>query len=174
MGSIETKFAEGETCWWVGPDYKRKIVTCPECAGTKETTVILGNGEEYAIDCDRCAPGFEPARGTVECTVRHYEPQKITLGPVEITHYHGEPRVRYGNVDESKLFVHPSDCQKLCDEMNVELAEQDERMWDHARKEARRKQAFSVSYWRRQKRDLLKDLKRIDARLRTFQKGGAA
>jgi hypothetical protein len=78
-------FKVGDKAYLASMEYHQETVVCPDCAGKKYLTVILGDGTELSIDCCTCQSGYDPPRGYVN--YHSYRPmsevQEITIDGVE-------------------------------------------------------------------------------------------
>jgi len=52
---MEPKFRIGQTVYKAGTTNKATTMLCPVCAGNQKVLLVLGNGDEVAIDCDYCS-----------------------------------------------------------------------------------------------------------------------
>lgn len=63
-----------------------KLVTCPDCLGSKRVKVVLGDGTEVLIGCGGCDPGgYEPSTGYIrqyDCFVKS---EQHTVTGVKVT-----------------------------------------------------------------------------------------
>lgn len=59
------KFEIGDEVFAAHTETKRNEVVCPVCNGDKEVKLTLGDGTEVMLNCDYCAPGFDPPRGWI-------------------------------------------------------------------------------------------------------------
>lgn len=169
--SIEIPFAIGTILWWTGNGYHSKTITCPECCGTKLVKLTLGNGEQYEIDCGGCWVGCDPPRGFIEINYTKYEPRHFECVSVEAAGADGfRYRDHFGNsVKVADLFTDENACAAECVRMNErhEIYSLDGQIRNRS-ESARKKCAWSVHYWRRQRADLVKQIARIDERLRAI------
>jgi hypothetical protein len=164
--TIPIPFALGVPVWWVGHGYREEWVTCPECAGTKKITMILGNGDAVELWCGNCAQGYEPASGLVRISTYHHTPERFTPERVRVD---GE-EISYltdghGIVYASNLFLTEAECLAACEALNAKKNAEDEARRLSITKSKRRDLAWSVSYWRNQVKRLREDLARTEAHL---------
>lgn len=59
-------FALGDVLWMPAHAPTQITVPCPVCAGHLFVTIILGDGDQLAVECDACGLGFEGARGVIQ------------------------------------------------------------------------------------------------------------
>jgi len=181
MSSIPIPFPLGERAWWTGNGHREEWVTCPECAGTRAVTMILGNGEQYSLHCDNCRAGYEPSAGVVKRTFYEHAPQQITLNRVsvdgnKIRYSQESPDATcYGVIYAEHLFARQEECQAACDRLNEQRnKEERDRAWQILLQN-RQKMAWSVHYWRDRAARLRRELATVEARLAVVkQKKGEA
>ena len=170
-GSLEIPFAIGQQVWWVGNACREEWITCPECAGTRVITMILGNGEQVSLDCENCTHGYEPATGQVERTYYEHAPMSFIPGRVsvdgdEIRYSESGPdSTGYSSSYARDLFATKEECQVRCDALNAEKTREREDQSRQILLQSRKKMAWSVSYWREQVTRLRKELAVTEARL---------
>lgn len=75
----------GDWVWYATYESEEIKVPCPVCYGNKVVTVILGNGDEVAVECDYCGKGWQNALGYVTDYQRNpkAEQQQITKRRIE-------------------------------------------------------------------------------------------
>ena len=143
--SLPIPFAIGEEVWWVGPGWKQEMITCPECAGTRALTLILGNGESVSLACDNCSLGYDPPRGVVKRTYYHHEPEQFQCLDVRID---SATEFRYLCHDRGSkstdLYRDRDECAKACTALNEKRKEDEER--DRRLDEARFRRAQLASF----------------------------
>ena len=62
---MDKVYKVGDWVWYATYDSEEIKVPCPVCYGNKVVTVILGNGDEVAVECDYCGKGWQNALGYV-------------------------------------------------------------------------------------------------------------
>ncbi len=62
---MDKTYKVGDKVWYATFGSREIQVPCPVCYSKKTVTVILGNGDEVAVECDYCNKGFSGARGYV-------------------------------------------------------------------------------------------------------------
>lgn len=67
-----SKFNLEDWVWYATTEYQKRRVMCPDCAGTRFLTVIMGDGAQVTIDCSLCSVGYDPPHGFV--TQGYYTP----------------------------------------------------------------------------------------------------
>jgi hypothetical protein len=171
-GAIEIPYAIGSDLWWVGYGGREDWVTCPECAGTKVVRLTLGNGEQYEIDCRACSVGYDPPSGVVKHHVYEHRPTPFHARRVEIwgnSFRYGEESPESGcwrPVEVGDLYESREECAARCEALNQERAAQEATRQIQNLASKRRDLAWSVHYWRGQKRRLERELASVNGRLR--------
>lgn len=61
----EKVYKVGDLVWYATYDSEEIKVPCPVCYGNKVVTVVLGNGDKVAVECDYCGKGWQNALGYV-------------------------------------------------------------------------------------------------------------
>lgn len=69
---MQTKFNIGDKVWHVKCGTHRVYVTCPDCNGTGQLTVIMGDGSQVSITCS-CSEYAGIHEGVIRGKVSHYE-----------------------------------------------------------------------------------------------------
>lgn len=169
--TIEVPFALGVTIWRAKYGFRETWVTCPECCGTKAVTLILGNGENYSIDCACCQSGYGPPLGVVKETVYECDPRRFT--PTKIDKWGDEWVYSDGhnNVYVKDLFDAEDPCRRRCDEMNREHEAELVRRNEAIHESKKRDLAWSVHYWGRTVKRLERELEGARARLSRARAG---
>jgi hypothetical protein len=173
--TITLPFAIGEKCWVCRRIHHEDYETCPECLGTKEVTLTLANGESYKLECSGCKSGYDPPRGTVRTSKVVYAPEEFTplgfnIHQDEVSYNSRVPGSTSWEVFEAKhLFKTEAEAQAECDRRSAEDTAALEASQIYQFQMKRKEYAFSVHYWRGQKRDYLKKLAWIDEKLKALQ-----
>jgi transcription elongation factor Elf1 len=162
VSGFRLPFVVGSTAWHVGAPYKTTYVTCPECAGKKMVKVIAGTGEQFMLKCHHCGPGYEDPAGVVKQRVPDYSPRMVTLDAL-VSIYGG--RVTYvsngdGLLDADDMFATREECEARCVVLRAEQAEEIARLDLAVLTRNRDHLAFSVPYWKRQVKELERQLER--------------
>jgi hypothetical protein len=173
LASLEIPFAIGEQCWHIGPGSREEILPCPDCAGTKFVTLILGTGEEHTLDCRGCQSGYDPPRGYITKTIRGYTPTPFT--PARVTGFDGERGVQYTEAPPDAscyrtassvdLFKTREECEIACKARESDFYTEEEIRIRNQLVGRRKDLAWSVHYWRDQIRRLEGDLEAARNRL---------
>lgn len=173
MTTINSPFNLGETVWTIDGPCREEQVVCPECCGTCVIEMIKGNGERVSLDCNLCAPGFDPPNGWIKKTVWESRPAKFT--PTKIVEfydgkfrYKGTPSER--NVPCDQLFRSEEECRLACDAINTEQTKDDERRLLANIQSNRRSLSHSTHYWKERVRRIEEELAAAKARLARCKK----
>jgi len=173
--TIPIPFALGEQVWWIGNGSSEEWVTCPECAGTKAITMVLGNGEQVSVACENCSAGFEPSRGVVKQTIYlhapvPFTPRRVHVDGEEVRYSEsGQGSTYYNSADAKNLFATKEECQRRCDELNVEKAKEKKDLAWQILIQNRKKMAYSAHYWTQMVSRLRKELAAAEARLQVVK-----
>lgn len=63
-----------------------KLVTCPDCLGSKRVKMVLGDGTEVLIECGGCDPGgYQPSTGYIRQYDYSVELKQYTVTGVKVT-----------------------------------------------------------------------------------------
>lgn len=172
MNTIEIPFAIGSEVLVCSSGSHEQWIECPECCGSKAVTLINGNGESATIACGCCANGYNGSLGRVRKSQYQYQPKKFVCRRITgmrdgIAEYsESEPgSTCYGYSPANELFATIDECQAACDKKNAEHLEETKRQVLSSLEHGRRAMAWSVSYWRRQVKDLEEKLAAAKARL---------
>lgn len=169
-GSIQIPYELGTVRWWRGYGRDQVCVQCPICCGKLVVTMILGDGTRIEVDCDACRRGYEPPSGYVHEWVTRHEPIEFVCDKVSVD---GD-RVSYTSTtgcraDADELRATRDECQAECDRLNAEHAKFDTDAMYQGRKRDRERMVQSAAYWIRQRSDRLKEIARIDERIRQIK-----
>ncbi len=174
--TISMPFAIGETVWHVGGHYRDEYPVCPDCAGTKFVTMVLGNGTTHTLDC-ACCGGYNPPTGRMKVSRFVYEPEEITLarvtgfdkGDVEYTNA-PEGASCYNIFNSSNMFRDKAACEAVCEKKRIEKDAAEEKNALARAKSRGRSMAYSVSYWRSQAARHKQDWEDAERRLNAAKK----
>ncbi len=158
---IDIPFAIGQTVWRASATPIERWVECPECVGTRATTMILGNGEERTLACACCGVGYEPPSGVVRDWDYDCEPEAFICRDLEVR----DGEVRYGGTRAAVLYEDKEECRAHCAVLNKEHQRLKEERDIGKLSSRRRGMAWSVHYWSSQVRKLRKELALVEARL---------
>lgn len=172
---VELPFDIGETVWFVGPEYREEVVPCPICAGDRVVTVSNSSGETWRMECAACRDGYHSPKGHIVRHIPGYWPTQVTLtrlgGDFDRPYYQDESRSDLGLLYPDKLFYDFDDCKTMCEQLHAEKSKEEERRYLANRESKGRDMAWSIYYWRRQKRDLEKQLGWVNARIQQIKEG---
>jgi hypothetical protein len=82
MTTISFKHSIGDKVWVAGSSYKQTSVLCPSCFGTKEWTIIFGDGSREQCPCQTCKRGWEPGTGYLYFNEWQPTVRLVTIGSV--------------------------------------------------------------------------------------------
>ena len=170
--SLPIPFAIGEVVWTPSNGHREGWVTCQVCSGEKFVTMIQGDGTTFAIDCNECGPGYNEPCGKVRRYIYESRPEEFLCAAVSdiqagVVRYSDGGQRSY--VDASSLFRDKDECAAFCAKDNTAKAAKDDELGTYIRGPNRKSMAFSLSYWQHQKRDHLRHIEWIDARLRLIK-----
>ena len=66
MSKMDFRFDVGDAAWWARWDSAPNYVTCPDCGGTGQITVILHDEAQMSIECSNCSRGYNPPTGRIQ------------------------------------------------------------------------------------------------------------
>jgi hypothetical protein len=73
------RFKIGDIVWLAQYRTTERYVECSHCAGTGRIRVIFADDVEASIDCQNCAPGFDPPTGKVRVYDPHPHAQRSVV-----------------------------------------------------------------------------------------------
>ena len=171
QASIPIPFALNVQVWWTGYGERETWIECPECCGTKKVTMTLGNGEQYALDCQACSLGYDPPQGVIKKRERGHKPTPYTprrvveVSSKRTTYSEASPEATCFNVVSSDdLYASKEECQAACAEKDRGFYTEEEQRIRNLLVKARREMAWSVHYWRRKVSELRADLAAAEKR----------
>jgi len=59
------KYKKGDKVFAADRTYSDEKITCPDCCGTKNWTVVFADGEAVQVDCQTCKRGYEGPYGVI-------------------------------------------------------------------------------------------------------------
>lgn len=172
MGTVQVPFGIGDTVWKCGHEYQETWIECPDCAGTRAITLVLGNGTQQSMDCNRCQIGYDRPSGMVKHVVYDSQPTRFvcrrivgwTDGLPDYTESE-ECESGYSYAHSKDLYTDKAECEKACAERNAERKANDERIVIANIASKRRSLAFSSHYWAGKVKTLERELEAARARL---------
>lgn len=181
MANFEVPFAIGETVWACSYDRREEWITCPDCAGTRTITLILGNGTQQSMECNLCQSGYDRPRGMIQHIIHGSIPVQVTCRRI-VDFRDSEPCYSdseedagsYRTYKASELYRDKAECEVACAKRNEENRVEDERRALANLESKRRSLAFSSHYWARQVKELERDLELARARLAVCKQPRAA
>ena len=72
--------AIGDVLFSAAQDYSDDKISCPDCLGTKEWTVVFADGEAMNIGCQTCKLGYEPPTGFIYYKTWKPNVRRLTIG----------------------------------------------------------------------------------------------
>lgn len=166
--TIELPFAVGSDAWIVTGPHDEQLVTCPDCAGTCIVTMRLGNGEEHAIQCGQCCHAYQPEHpGRMKRYGTAFRAKRVSLDTFS--------GIRDGNYEyrslegycysTENLFATEAEALAKCESRRPEAERHAEMMMKNHLDCSRKSNAFTVSYYRRKKGELEKELAWVTEKL---------
>jgi hypothetical protein len=171
---IELPFELGELLWKASYGSHGTTITCPECVGTREVTVIMGNGERYKLDCRACATGYDAPTGKVtvfksESVPEPFIPRRYGHSGESWWYSESEPDANcYSYTEVQHLFRTKEECLADCTARNLETDKENEKRALAQLASKRRDLAWSVHYWRSERKRHMDNVERIDRQLRAI------
>lgn len=165
MPSFEIPFAIGDVVWKRGSGSTERQIVCPDCAGTRAITLILGNGTQQTMDCNVCARGYDRPSGIVTVTDYDARPTRFVCNRI-CGFRDGQPEYTespegsncYTTVQASDLYRTEAECEAACKVWNEQQAAYRAEQAGAYLESKRRDMAFSSHYWARKVKDLERDL----------------
>lgn len=81
MVEIAPKYKIGDTVYFRSIEQKRVRQPCPDCLDTRQWKVTTPAGEEFQVDCARCASSYWNGSG-IHITSWHPTVRRLTIGSV--------------------------------------------------------------------------------------------
>lgn len=166
--TITLPFAVGAEAWTVTGPHDEQWVTCPECAGTCVVTMRMGSGDEHRIACGECCHAYVPDHpGLVKRYGSAFRAKRVRLdqftgirdGKYEYKDFEG-----YCYSTEN-LYATEAEALAECERRRPEAEKHAEMMMKNHLDCSRKSNAFTVSYYRRKKVELEKELAWVTAKL---------
>ena len=159
------RYKIGDTAWRAAWDSAQDWITCPDCAGHKFGTVILGSGEQHTIDCGSCGLGYNPPTGRIVVYKRNPTAERVTITGAELSKDGVEYRTSgsYCVKDEDLFDTFVGALARAA----VRCAEIDQAERDRIlqKEKPARTWAFHVSYHRREAKRHRQEAERHEAKL---------
>lgn len=170
--TIELPFAIGESVWRVSLSPKEKRRECPECAGKKEVTLVLGNGDFVAMPCETCKPAWESPRGyIIDKDWSAHTPLPFVCRSFRVDqdgtvrYSESEPGAGcYSIVDANDLFRDYDECAAKCAELAAEAKTRLDEQNTNSIARHRKNMLVSYAFWKRKIRELERELELARAR----------
>lgn len=160
------KYNIGDTVWAASVEHYEAHEQCPDCFGKKFLTVILGDDSQVTIDCDTCAPGYEPPRGYI--IFNQYKPRfrQIVIDRMEVE----QSGIRYQS--KCHYMFSQSDVFDTKEEAESRAAEKAKKLSNDEIERLKKKErpaqtwAWNVRYYRREIRHAKKKIEYFTAKLK--------
>jgi hypothetical protein len=122
---MDRTYKVGDKVWYATFGSREIQVPCPVCYGNKTVTVILGNGDEVAVECDYCQKGFSGARGFVTEYEHSPAAEYLTIQGCRIEQDMDGDKVQYTSNHYSLYPEKMFDTEEEALEHAVKMAEED-------------------------------------------------
>jgi hypothetical protein len=101
-----TRFAIGDKAWLAQCQWAAVNKTCPTCHGKLAVTLVLGNGDEVALPCGGCSPGYGEPTGKITEYDYSVEPELVEITGMSIERDGEKETVEYksGNSSFNRVF----------------------------------------------------------------------
>lgn len=172
MTKIALPFAVGSTAWIVTGPHDEQLVKCPDCAGTCVVTMKLGCGDEVKIPCGQCCHTFQPPHpGQMKVYGSAFRAKCVYLSKftgmrvkdgVAIYEYRDQEGYCFST---ENLFATEEAALAECERRRPEAERHAEWMMKNHLDCRRKTNAFTVSYYRREKEELEKKLAFVNEKL---------
>ena len=149
MTDFIPKFQIGDHAWYATVSSENNYVTCPDCGGTGQITVIMYDGTQVSVDCQNCSVGYDAPTGRVKVYDRAADAMPVTVAGFSVGGFGG---VEYRTsesylIKEDRIFTDRESALECGAKMAVE-ADKKER-WRIATKEKdTRSWAWNATYHR--------------------------
>lgn len=162
---LRAKYNIGDTVWWARTETVNDYVTCPDCGGTAQITVLMYDGTKHSIECEGCKRGWNRATGKVSRFKRTGMPISVEITGLEI--HKGEVRYHITGsrlIDEQDLFLTREEALEKGNRDAAELEEQHKKAVLNKEKPTK-SWSWHVHYHRDVIRRLKKDIEYHESRL---------
>lgn len=78
------KYEIGQTVWWATTTTTQDTLPCPDCLGKREWKITAPSGDEYTIDCPRCARLFGHHSNSLSVYSETPLVQELTVGSMRM------------------------------------------------------------------------------------------
>jgi len=121
MGTITLKYDIGDKVFNPQSAYKKEMIECPDCLGTKKWKIIFPTGEEADTDCYTCTKRWERPQGVIVLQSWVAQVRTLTIG--QLRYEDGVPKymceetgIGSGSVYKEKdLFDNEADAMKAAE-----------------------------------------------------------
>ena len=144
------KFQIGQLVWYAATETQTKYITCPDCLGSRQLKVTLGDGSEIAIDCAACERGgWQGSRGNLEYYEHAAVAKEAEITGIAMEHgnalYSGSG---FWNLGEDGLSDSKEGAEAFAAEMAAKMTEENIKR-AHAKEKDTRTWGWHVTYHRR-------------------------
>lgn len=163
------QFGIGDSVFLARFDASDAYVTCPDCGGTGRLRVTFHDETTVSIDCQNCAPGYNPPTGRVKVYDRKPSAMEIHVSGLEL----GVEGVRYrlggGSnwnyiADAGDVFATREEAEARGQQM-ADAAKEEELQRVYRKERDTRTWAWNASYHRKEIKRALQDIERHTAKL---------
>lgn len=157
------KFEIGDKCFYAHFSSHQQVwIECPECMGTGQLYVILGNKEEVSIECECCKDGYNGSPGKIRMYESKSDVWSICIEGMEIqtgqdTRYKINHQGRIYITKDDRLFT-DEDKALVCTKQLIEEYSEELNYRLEQKVKAHKNWAWHVSYHRGRIRQAEKDL----------------
>ena len=145
--------------------YRRteKLVTCPDCLGSRRVKMVLGDGTELLIECGGCDPdGYRASTGTIKqydfaVQVKSYTVTGVNTRANAVSYELDNFGGSYHTGTESDVFATADEAQAFGDSLRAEHEADENKRWMSKTKDAK-SWAWNASYHRKCIKQAEKDL----------------
>ena len=123
-------------------------VPCPICFGKLFVTLILGNGEQQAIQCDACGHGYESPRGVVGEYRAESRVEEGVITGMSWDSYHEKWCVTVNGHARDNLFTSLEEAEAARARMHAEQEESARKNWEEQLDNKKRRHTWSAHYHR--------------------------
>jgi hypothetical protein len=161
-----TPFNLGEAVWVATASaYHQVQVPCPICFGKCLVTLILGNGEHQAVECDFCRHGCEGPTGLASRYVAYSEVKQGTVTGLFERFGERKVEVNGNNHEIGTIFRDAESAEAYRLRLHADAEQQAQRNFESQFKGAKKKPTWTAGYHRKEIQELHRKLEWHEARL---------
>lgn len=167
------KFKIGDTIYIARYDKNETWAMCPDCFGSGQLTVVMGDESKVSIACECCKHGWEGSKGKIKIYECQPRAEKTTVSSLdikvtaqgEIVEYHfNQHNCGYSVVSEEKVFATEAEALEYAKGLKAD-ADSEEAVRLHRKLKTEKKWAWHVSYYRKMLRDAKNQIESATASL---------